>query len=105
MIDWSKKKTSDEVLKELLDKELEDTENAIDVAVNNIVITYGGNTFSGSYVSQSKMVTAMVRLEGKGDTKTQNFFTSDKKTIKLTRDDFDNILDLIEPIMESVTNQ
>ena len=69
-----------------------------------IVVVYNGHTYSGSRDAQNNMNTAMLKLEGKGDTKTQNWYTVDRVKQKLTRDDFDNLLDMIEPLMEDITD-
>ena len=80
------------------------------VLVSNITVNYtpiGQATsyvFSGSEEAQFKIVKAMQMLEGKPDTKTSNIFDVNHKLHKLVRDDFDNLLDAIEPIYESITD-
>lgn len=75
-------------------------------AVDAITVDYdvGGTiyTFSGSTASQSGMVTAMAKLEGKDDTKTQKWFTINNIKVNLNRDNFDDLLDIIEPIQEEI---
>ncbi len=70
--------------------------------VNAITIDYLGHTYSGGKVAQSDMVTAMAKLVKKGDTKTAKWYTVDNKKVELTRDDFDNILDLIDTEQENI---
>ena len=72
--------------------------------INAIVVTHNGNDYSGGFDAQNGMVTAMAKLEGKGDIKTQNWFTVDNVKVALTRDDFDVLLDLIEPLHEAITD-
>jgi len=84
--------------------------NTHEAAVAAITVHYipinelDASWFSGSEESQAKMTTSMQVLEGKGDTKTRNFKDTSSVMHKLTRDDFDNLLDLIEPIYESITD-
>ncbi len=73
-------------------------------AVDGIKVIYKGHTYSGSRDAQNGMNTAMLKLVGKGDNKTQNWYTVDKVKQKLNRDDFDNLLDMIEPLMEDITD-
>ena len=79
-------------------------EEALIAAIDAITVTYNGNTFSGSFTAQERMTVAITKLTGKLDTKTQNWFTVESKKIKLTKDDLINILDLIEPLMEAITD-
>ena len=77
---------------------------SITASVNAIEVSYNGNVFSGSYQAQVEMTAHMQVLFGKADTVTRNYFTVDKVKVKLSRDDFDNILDIIEPIFEALTD-
>ena len=72
--------------------------------VNAIIVEYLGFSYSGSEDNQTKMVTAMQVLEGKNDVHTRNFKDINGIMHKLTRDDFDNLLGLIEPIYETITD-
>ena len=76
-------------------------------AITVAYIPIGGSTeytFSGSELEQAKMTASMQVLFGKGDTKTRNHFDVDRVKVSLVRDDFDNLLDLIEPIYEEITD-
>ena len=83
---------------------------AIVANIETITVNYtpiGGSTeytFSGSEQEQAKMNTSIQVLLGKSDTKTRNHFDVDRVKVSLVRDDFDNILDLIEPIYEEITD-
>ena len=88
--------------KELVKQIIRDVE-AIEVVYQplNDTLSY---IFSGSESEQAKMATAIRVLEGKVDTTTRNFFTIDRVKVALTRDDFDSLLDMIEPIYETITD-
>lgn len=83
---------------------LREGEEALISAIDAIQVTYNGNVFSGSLVAQERIVVAMTKLTSKLDTHTQNYFTIDSVKVKLTRDDLVTILDLIEPLMEAITD-
>lgn len=72
------------------------------IALNNIVVFYNGSSYSGSPDKQSEMVTAMAKLEGKNDNKTQKWYTEEGIKVNLNRDDLDNLLDMIEPLQEDI---
>ena len=86
---------------ELVDASLDEQ---MEVDVSNIIVDYNGFTYSGSREAQTEMTTSMQVLEGKGDTKTRNFKDTSNVMHKLTRDDFDNLLDIIEPLYEDITD-
>ena len=89
---------------------INDAKSTMDAQVNAITVDYipandtVSYTFSGSYQSQNEMTAHMQVLFGKADTVTRNYFTVDKQKVKLSRDDFDNLLDMIEPIFETITD-
>ena len=77
---------------------------AIDDQVKAITVVYNGFTYSGSEESQAKMTTAMNILAGKGDNKTRNFKDIHGVQHKLNRDNYDDLLDMIEPLYENITD-
>ena len=76
----------------------------VDDQIKAITVDYNGFTYSGSEESQAKMTTAMNILEGKGDTKTRNFKDIHGVQHKLNRDNYDDLLDMIEPLYENITD-
>ncbi len=92
------------IQQELDDYATQQAVNDTQQAVNNITVLYNGFTYSGSEEAQAQMTTAMQVLAGKGDTKTRNFADVDGVQHKLNRDDFDNLLDMIEPLYENITD-
>ena len=70
--------------------------------VNSMTFEYGGNTYSGSKDSQNEMTTLIAKMLNKGDTETRILFTIDKVKVKLTRDDIDNMLDIIDTKQELI---
>ena len=79
-------------------------QQSIKASIAAIRVTYNDKIYSGSEQEQSKIITSMQVLAGKGDTKTRNFFTVDREKVSLTRDDFDNLLDKIELSFEAITD-
>ena len=80
------------------------SQQSIKAAVAAIRVTYKDKIYSGSEQEQSKIITSMQVLAGKGDTKTRNFFTVDREKVSLTRDDFDNLLTKIELAFEAIVS-
>lgn len=60
--------------------------------------------FSGSLEAQNNMNVAMTKLTGKSGNKKQNWFTTTGEKVKLNRANFEDLLDMIEPLMEAITD-
>lgn len=67
-----------------------------------ITVSYNGNTYNGDYDSFNGIINNNNMLIGKGDTKKLTWYTSDGTKIKLVKDDFDNLADMIEIEREKI---
>ena len=91
---------------ELYSKKLVATTNSISAievehVPENESIAY---VFAGHKSAQSDMITALGLMNGSSSNKTQNWFDTSGTKVKLTSNDFNAILGLIEPIQEAITD-
>lgn len=68
----------------------------INEAIADVVVTYGGKNYSGSFAAQAMMSTAIVKLVDKPPGTTNGMYTAEWEVVDLTSADFQAILDLLQ---------
>jgi len=68
--------------------------------LNAITFEYNNNTFTGSLECQSQMTVAIMRFES--STETKSWYTIDYELMHFTKDDFINMLQIIDDRVENI---
>ncbi len=105
MIDWSKRKTKDEVIQEAQDTQTELTYQELISQLQDLTIDFMDHTFSGSQDQQAYVVSMLTKIEGENPHATRNVYAIDGRTkVPMTKSNMLNFMSAVDIAQEAITN-
>ncbi len=104
-IDWSQRKTHEEVLQEEEDRQTELTYQELVLQLDEMTVEFMGHTFSGSQEQQAYVVSMLTKIEGDNPQATRNVYAIDGRTkVPMTKSDMLDFMDIIDIAQEAITD-
>ncbi len=104
-IDWSQRKTHEEVIQEEEDAQNELTYQELVLQLNEMTIDFMDHTFSGSQEQQAYVVSMLTKIEGSNPNATRNVYAIDGRTkVPMTKSDMLDFMSEVDIAQEAITD-